>query len=120
MSECSKTELEIMKNIVNHEQTTTTALSPSYSYGRKVDLIIATFYNGVKYELSFNERKREKVPDSMIMKQQCKNLRINASILKNVIKNNENGSKCIISIGWFGHIGYMYTLFTWKIAQYFW
>ncbi|KAG2232992.1 hypothetical protein INT48_001055 [Thamnidium elegans] len=68
-----------------NEQITTTSPSSSYSYGRKVDLIIATFYNGVKYELSANEWKREKVPDPMIMK-------------------HENGSKCTISMDWFGMI----------------
>ena len=103
MSDCSKTELT--KNLIDFEQVSpASSSSTSYSYGRKVDLIIATFYNGVKYELSSNEWKREKVPDSMIMKQQCKNLRTNASILKNVIRNNSNGSKCIMSMDWFGMI----------------
>ncbi|KAG2217276.1 hypothetical protein INT45_005378 [Circinella minor] len=109
VSECSKTELEIMTDIVNNKQLCATT-SSSYSYGRKVDLIIATFYNGVKYELSSNEWKKEKSPDTLIKKQQCKNLRTNASILKNIMKNNKDGSKYILSMDWFGYTGYIYTL----------
>ncbi|KAI9491203.1 hypothetical protein BDB00DRAFT_834235 [Zychaea mexicana] len=77
-------------------------------YGSKIDLLAATCLDGEQYDLCSNEWKRGGVCDSILLKQQAKNLRTNAAILSNLIKLG--CSDWMVAIDWAGVNGYTYTL----------
>ncbi|KAI8080998.1 hypothetical protein BDF21DRAFT_339024, partial [Thamnidium elegans] len=60
-------------------------ISPTYS--RKIDLLLKCKGSKTTIEMSSNEWKRASVAKNIQLAQQCKNLRVNTAILKNLKKN---------------------------------
>ncbi|KAI8334353.1 hypothetical protein BC941DRAFT_356709, partial [Chlamydoabsidia padenii] len=81
----------------------------SATYGRKIDLLMK--YDGAnRVELCSNEWKKSNVSPNLMIKQQCKNLRINTAILSSLNEQYGGGFKNLMAMDWTGHIGYLYML----------
>ncbi|CAO3702065.1 unnamed protein product [Rhizopus stolonifer] len=84
--------------------------SQNTMHGRKIDPLMKQKSNGEPdIELSSNEFKRHGVTSHCAIVQQCKNLRINGSILGQMEALNRNHSHTI-AMDWVGNVGYMYIL----------
>ncbi|CAO3626931.1 unnamed protein product [Cunninghamella blakesleeana] len=75
----------------------------------KIDLLLK-FEGNQSIELSSNEWKKSNVNEGVILKQQDKNLRINASILLNLISEYGVEFNKLMAMDWIGNIGYLYML----------
>ena len=69
-------------------------------YGSKIDLTATTRFDREQCDLCSNEWKREGVSDSVLLKQQAKNLRTHAAILSKLIKLGCSNS--MIAMDWAG------------------
>ncbi|KAG0170120.1 hypothetical protein DFQ29_009422 [Apophysomyces sp. BC1021] len=76
-------------------------------FGRRIDLLLSA----LDTELCANEWKANG-PDSMLLKQQTKNLRVNKCILKNLKELlGDNGKEAyILGMDWSGFDGYMFSM----------
>ncbi|KAG2219204.1 hypothetical protein INT45_013070, partial [Circinella minor] len=80
--------------------------SPTYS--RKIDLLLK--YDEKKaIDLCSNEWKKSKVTNDLKIKQQSKNMRVNASIINN-LQGTYGGSHSVLALDVIGLNGYMYKL----------
>ncbi|KAI8092096.1 hypothetical protein BDF21DRAFT_410937 [Thamnidium elegans] len=107
-SSSSRIAIETNKCVFNGED-----LSPTYA--QKIDLILR-YDDTENVELSSNEWKKTKITNQLKLKQQSKNLRVNACIL-----NNLNAKFCkfneTLALDLIGLHGYLYKLT--KIEDYF-
>ncbi|KAI7849201.1 hypothetical protein BDC45DRAFT_574214 [Circinella umbellata] len=78
-------------------------------YGSKIDLIATTRLDGKSYDLSSNEWKKQNASESILLKQQAKNIRTNASILSKLLRMG-CWNTLILAMDWKGVNGYAYTL----------
>ncbi|CEG65346.1 hypothetical protein RMATCC62417_02149 [Rhizopus microsporus] len=78
------------------------------SYGRKIDLMIITSTQSFRIELNSSEWKRHHASPTLVLKQQSKNLRTNASILAKLIRLADCDH--VMAMDWIGTTGYMYIL----------
>ncbi|KAI9466385.1 hypothetical protein BDB00DRAFT_866072 [Zychaea mexicana] len=69
-------------------------------YGSKIDLIATTRLDGRSYDLSSNEWKKQNACSSIVLKQQAKNIRTNASILSRLLRMGCTNS--ILAMDWKG------------------
>ncbi|KAI7894668.1 uncharacterized protein EV154DRAFT_69116 [Mucor mucedo] len=99
-SKSTKLERETNKAIFHTKDT-----SPTYP--RKIDLLLKCNDAKTDIEMSSNEWKRASVSKNVQLMQQCKNLRINTVILKNLKKLGVNKT---LSMDWTGNSGYIYQL----------
>ncbi|KAI9317957.1 hypothetical protein BX666DRAFT_1856666, partial [Dichotomocladium elegans] len=76
-------------------------------YGRKIDLILCTLD---RTEICSNEFKKDTSDDSVILDQQSKNLRTNASILRHVLYPLNHELDTTMAIDLIGTNGYLYAL----------
>ncbi|KAI7889513.1 uncharacterized protein EV154DRAFT_276963 [Mucor mucedo] len=98
----SRVPIEVNKRLFNVDD-----VSPTYS--RKIDLILK--YNDRKtVELCSNEWKRSKVNAELKIKQQSKNLRVNALILDSLQAQYGPSFDTIMAIDMIGTNGYLYQL----------
>ncbi|KAI7874331.1 uncharacterized protein EV154DRAFT_84149 [Mucor mucedo] len=97
----SRIAIEANKPVLAGEGT-----SPTYS--RKIDLLLQ--YDERKaIDLCSNEWKKVKVTSDLKLKQQSKNMRINACILNN-LQGTYGGSHSVLALYVIGLNGYMYKL----------
>ncbi|CAO3597601.1 unnamed protein product [Absidia cylindrospora] len=73
----------------------------SKTYARKIDLLLK-FDDRESVELCSNEWKKSDVSGDIVMKQQCKNLRINASVLSTLMAEHGNEFNTIMAMDWIG------------------
>ncbi|KAI8099287.1 uncharacterized protein BX664DRAFT_255503 [Halteromyces radiatus] len=85
------------------------AIDSGAAYCRKIDLLIK-FDGTERLELCSNEWKKSNVSANTVLKQQCKNLRINATILSTLISKYGDKFDKLMAMDWIGHIGYLYVL----------
>ncbi|KAI7854394.1 hypothetical protein BDC45DRAFT_125313 [Circinella umbellata] len=78
------------------------------TYGSKIDLIAKTYLDGEEYELSSNEWKCAGASNSILLLQQAKNMRTNASILSKLIRLG--GLPWTLAMDWTGTRGYAYIM----------
>ncbi|KAF7730091.1 hypothetical protein EC973_003037 [Apophysomyces ossiformis] len=84
--------------------------SSDSSFGRKIDLLIK-FGDNQELEISSNEFKKNGVTPAMAVMQQCKNLRVNGSILDALQRLDARKTvKQVVAMDWLGYVGYMFTL----------
>ncbi|KAI9300945.1 hypothetical protein BJ944DRAFT_187530 [Cunninghamella echinulata] len=82
---------------------------PILTCSRKIDLLLK--FNGSELvELSSNEWKRASVSHDVILYQQTKNIRTNASILSNLMSRYGKEFNTIMAMDWIGNVGYIYFL----------
>ncbi|KAI9265465.1 hypothetical protein EDC94DRAFT_669313 [Helicostylum pulchrum] len=104
----SRIAIEANKCVFAGEDT-----SPTYS--RKIDLLLK--YDEKKViDLCSNERKKSKVTNDLKLKQQSKNMRVNACIINN-LQGTYGGSHSVLALDVIGLNGYMYKLT--KVDNYF-
>ncbi|KAG0184925.1 hypothetical protein DFQ28_010230 [Apophysomyces sp. BC1034] len=84
--------------------------SSESSFGRKIDLLIK-YGENQELEISSNEFKKNGVTPAMATVQQCKNLRVNGTILDALQRlNARKPVKQVVAMDWLGYVGYMFTL----------
>ncbi|ORX48043.1 hypothetical protein DM01DRAFT_251548, partial [Hesseltinella vesiculosa] len=83
------------------------------TYPRKIDLLYKCTEAKITIELAANEWKKSDTSQIVAMAQQSKNLRVNASILLNLV---HRGVCDTLAMEWIGNSGYLYQL-TWDPSE---
>jgi hypothetical protein len=92
VSHCSKEMMTCNETLFGNvsESSPLSSLSSSSIYGRKIDMLLVTEVQEMqRVELCSNEWKRKGVTESIVLKQQSKNLRVNAAILLQLYHSND-------------------------------
>ncbi|KAI9493018.1 hypothetical protein BDB00DRAFT_872731 [Zychaea mexicana] len=99
VAQTTKDEIIVLQTIAGFVSSSNEA-----PYGSKVDLIATACFDGKLHDLSSNEWKKDKAYNSIVLKQQAKNIRTNATILSRLLRMG--CSESIIAIDWKGEHQY--------------
>lgn len=83
-------------------------------FGRRIDVLIHQSQYNNEIEFCGIEFKTQAASDTMLQYQQSKNIRINATMLNDIIGTTKDNSNSNIYIDWWGTSGYMVELFKYK------
>ncbi|KAI9251667.1 hypothetical protein EDC94DRAFT_697633 [Helicostylum pulchrum] len=81
----------------------------SVTYPKKIDLLMR-LDESIIVELSSSEWKKSSVSESLILKQQTKNLKVNVCILSLLRSVYGNQFNTVLAMDWIGNIGYLYKI----------